>query len=63
VIIDQTTVAFRKMDAGYAGRLSLRHARDGRGDGWGNATGPAIFPAMHKKRSGFTTPKIGNSRY
>jgi len=49
------------MDAGYTTRFPIRHPWQRGGDGWSNATGPAIDPANHKKRSGLTTPKLINS--
>jgi hypothetical protein len=41
MIINQAAVGFGKMNAGYTCGLSFRHARDGRGDGRSETTGPA----------------------
>jgi hypothetical protein len=61
MIINQALEIFRKMDTCHTARFSIGHPWQGRGDGWGNATGPAIVPADHKKRSGLTTPKLRKS--
>jgi hypothetical protein len=58
MIINQALEIFRKMDAGLTAGFSIGHPWQGRGDGWSNATGPAIVPANHKKRSRLATPKL-----
>jgi hypothetical protein len=49
VFKDHAAIIGGKMDAGYAGRLSIRHPGNGRGDGGSYATSSAEFTTFHKK--------------
>jgi hypothetical protein len=49
LLIDTTAVIFPEVDTLYPGRLAIRHAGNGRRDGWGDAAGPAILTAIHDR--------------